>query len=102
MILAAVSTRGTERPISVKSAGRFSTGSPDGSIAAAARASSPYVKLRPSAWRTVESAVVKDEAGADSRSAAAATSISRAAAPISRSLSQWARTELLPPVSCTE
>jgi hypothetical protein len=78
----------------------FSFGSCGTGRFAAASASSPRPRLRPLAgWTTRPPRIVQSSAAVFQRSAAASTSMVRAAAPTLRSLPYISRTEALPPVA---
>src|SRR5205085_7180929 len=83
----------------VQSFGSFSFGSDGGGIFAAASATSPYRNVRPlGLWVITLFAAWHSAAGTPHCAAAAAISISRAAAPALRRYSCEDRTERLPPV----
>ena len=95
-----VSSRFNGLPSSLNSAWGFSLGEAGTACFAALPMSAPYDSLRPFGPSTWLFSVRSSPVSSFQCAAAAATSISRAAAPAWRSGTQWARIVVLPPVAC--
>ena len=100
LLFARLSVRGTCLPMNTKSFGSLSLTVAGSGCFAAASASSPKVARLPDACETTPLRTAIEAAGTFHRSAAAATSIARAAAPAWRYCSQELAIAVEPPVPC--